>query len=70
MHTYECVIRGRTRRFRGNSAMEAVDKMARQYHWCCHVKQFDAGTRGKVWAQGWAEWTSSEVPEWFVMSKV
>ena len=70
MDTYECNVRGKTHSFRGNSALEAVEHMERKHHWNCHVKEFDADTRGEEWAQGWAEWTSAEVPEWFCMSKV
>lgn len=70
MNTYECEMRGKKFRFRGNSAMQAIEKMERKFRWRCHVKLFDAETRGAKWARGWAEWTKAEVPEWFDMTLV
>ncbi|MGN0853927.1 MAG: hypothetical protein ACI4R9_00230 [Kiritimatiellia bacterium] len=70
MNTYECEISGKIRRFRGVSALDAIERMERKYRWNCHVKMFDADTRGEEWAHGYAEWTSSVVPEWFTMYRV
>ena len=68
---YECEMRGKIHRFRAYSAMEAVEKMGRKFHWTCHVKQIDPETRGEKWAHGWADGLmhSKGVPEWFDMAK-
>ena len=34
-----------------DSAEAAIEKLCDQYAWRCHLKQYDADTRGKEWAE-------------------
>ena len=36
---------------KADTAQDAVEKLCDQYGWRCHLKQFDADTRGHEWAE-------------------
>lgn len=48
---YKVVYRGKTVVRRGASAQDAVERLCDQFGWRCRLRQYDADTRGMVWAE-------------------